>query len=131
MGFVGESINTSAVIAEPAGVDMYKSACLAVRYDAMGSVIICDTAGEKALGILPAQTPDIVAKGESVSVQIKDMGLWRSGGTFRKGDLLTCAADGRAVKAASGQFALGMALGASGAAGQLVHVQLCKSGFAV
>lgn len=129
MSYIGDQVNASATIAERAGGKLESGAGCAVKYDASGNVVLCSTAGEAALGVLVAQTPDEVAQGGVVTVQIKDVGLWRSGGAFAKGALLATDAQGRAVTAASGGFMLGMALESSGAAGQLVRVQLCKSGY--
>ena len=81
-------------------------------------------------GLLIAETDKDVAVGDDVTVQVKDIGLWQSGGTFDAGDPLASDDTGCAVKAAAGKFILGFALEASTAAGQPVSVQITKSGYA-
>ena len=65
-----------------------------------------------------------------MTVQIKEQGVWTSGGAFAAGDLLASDASGRAVKAASGKFVLAVALEAASAEGETVKVQITKSGYA-
>ncbi len=128
MNYFGDSINTSATVAERAGANIESGAGIAVKYDGNGDVVACSTAGEAALGVLIAQTGSAV-KGDAVCVQIKDVALWKSGAAFAKGALLATDNKGCAVTAGAGNFIMGMALGASGAAGQLVPVQLAKCGY--
>ncbi len=129
MSYIGDTVNTSATLAGCVAAKTSAGAGCAVKFNATGDIALCDTAGEAALGVLLAQTPDEVAAGDAVSVQIKDVGLWLSGGSFDCGALLATDASGHAVEAQTGDFILGMALEASGAAGQLCRVQLVKGGF--
>ncbi len=129
MSYIGDTINTSATIAEHAGAQIEDGAGRAVKFDSNGDVVLCSTSGAPALGLLIAQTPDNVELGDIVTVQIKDVGLWVSGGSFGKGTLLANDSQGRAVTAASNGFITAIALESSSGAGQFVKVQLIKSGY--
>ncbi len=126
--YIGTSINESPVIAAQAGKAITDGALLAVSMDADG-VKVVDTAGAVAMGLLIPETDDVAA-GDTVTVQVKDMGLWKTGGAVAPGDLLTPDATGKATKAASGNFVLAQALEAATAADQVIHVQIIKAGFA-
>jgi len=86
-------------------------------------------AGAAVCGIAIISNPDEVAAGERVDVQIKDIGLWRAGGEFKAGDLLATDATGKAVKAATGNAVVAMAL-ENAAANDLVKVKLILAGTA-
>ena len=124
--YIGTSINESPVIAAQAGQAITNGALLAVAMDADG-VKVVSTAGGVAVGLLIPET-DNVAAGDTVTVQVKDMGLWKVAAAVTAGDLLTPDATGKATKAAAGNFIL--ALEAATAADQVIHVQIIKAGFA-
>ena len=126
--YIGTSINESPVIAAQAGSAITDGALLAVSMDADG-VKVVDTAGAVAVGLLIPETDDVAA-GDTVTVQVKDMGLWKTGAAVAAGDLLTPDAAGKATKAASGNFIFAQALEAATAADQVIHVQIIKAGFA-
>lgn len=126
--YIGTSINESPVIAAQAGGAITDGALLAVSMDADG-VKVVDTAGAVAMGVLIPETDDVAA-GDTVTVQVKDMGLWKVGAAVAPGDLLTPDATGKAIKAAAGNFVLAQALEAATAADQVIHVQIIKAGFA-
>ena len=125
--YIGTSINESPVIAAQAGQAITNGALLAVAMDADG-VKVVSTAGGVAVGLLIPET-DNVAAGDTVTVQVKDMGLWKVGAAVTA-DLLTPDATGKATKAAAGNFILAQALEAATAADQVIHVQIIKAGFA-
>lgn len=129
MNYFGASVNQSPVIAERAGEAMKNGAFLAVKYDDDGSIILCNKAGETALGLLLPDTAEEISQGNELTVQIKDIGLARAGGVFKKGAPLTTDAQGKLVEAAGGSFILGYALEQSFAEGQFVRVDITKSGF--
>ena len=60
---------------------------------------------------------------------IKNIGLIEAGAAIAKGDLLTVSTDGTAKKAAAGNFILGIAMTKAAAAGELVQIQITKSGY--
>ncbi len=126
--YIGTSINESPVIAAQAGQAITGGALLAVAMSSTG-VKVVSTAGDVALGLLIPETDD-VKTGDTVTVQIKDMGLWKVGAAVTAGDLLTPDATGKATKAAAGNFILAQALEAATAADQVIHVQIIKAGFA-
>ena len=128
MSYIGDSINASPTIAERAGAAIPGGAGLAVKYDANGCIVPCATAGEPALGVIIMQQGD-VAVGDSVTVQIKDVATCVSGGAVSKGALVAVNSSAQAVAAGAGDFAIGMALSGASAAGQMMQVQICKSGF--
>lgn len=129
MNYFGASVNQSPVIAERAGEAMKNGAFLAVKYDDDGSIILCNKAGETALGLLLPDTVEEISQGNELTVQIKDIGLAKAGGVFKKGAPLTTDAQGKLVEAAGGSFILGYALEQSFAEGQFVRVDITKSGF--
>ncbi len=127
--YIGTSINESPVIAGIAAADIADGAMLAVSMDADGIKTVA-TAGGVATGLLIAETDDKIAKGGTVTVQIKDIGLWKTGAAVAAGDLLTPDAAGKATKAASGNFVLAQAMEAATAADQVIRVQIIKAGYA-
>lgn len=127
--YIGTSINESPVIAGIAAADIEGGSMLAVSMDADGIKTIAK-AGDVAVGLLIAETDDIAFKGDTVTVQIKDVGLWKVGAAVAAGDLLSADATGKAVKAAAGNFILAQAMEAATAADQIIHVQIIKAGYA-
>lgn len=127
--YIGTSINESPVIAGIAAADIADGAMLAVSMDADGIKTVA-TAGDVAIGLLIAETDDKIAQGDTVTVQIKDIGLWKAGAAVAAGDLLTPDAAGKATKAASGNFVLAQAMEAATAADQVIRVQIIKAGYA-
>lgn len=67
--------------------------------------------------------------GDDLTVQIKDIGIWLSGGAITAGAELTSDADGKAVAATSGSFITAVALSEATKAGQRVSVQIVKAGY--
>lgn len=125
--FISTSINDSPVITGKATAAINNGAFLAAKFDANGGIVLAG-AGEKALGVLIATTPDAVAAGGDVTVQIKDIGLWKTGAAVAAGAELTSDANGAAVTAAAGNYVTAIALESATAAGQTIKVQIVKSG---
>lgn len=125
--YIGTSINESPVIAGIAAEDIAGGAMLAVSMSTDGVKLATD--GDVPVGILIAETDDI-KQGDTVTVQVKDIGLWKVGAAVAAGDLLAPDADGKAIKAAAGKFALGQALESATAADQVIRVQIIKVGYA-
>ena len=59
----------------------------------------------------------------------KDIGKWEAAGAIAVGAELATDATGKAVAATSGAFIIGVALTAATTAGDLVQVQITKSGY--
>lgn len=125
--FISTGINDSPVITGKAAEAIENSAFLAAKFDTNGNIVLAN-AGENALGLLIATTPEIVSAGEDVTVQIKDVGLWKTGDAVAAGAELTPDANGAAVSAAAGNYVTAIALEAAAAAGQVIKVQIVKSG---
>ena len=120
-------INDSATVVARAGADITTGPFTAAAFKD-GALVGADGT-LIPFGITIAETNDTVAKGEDVTVQVKDISKWKAGGDFAAGDFLTSDANGAAVKATAGKFILAVAL-ESGVAGQIVDVQIVKAGFA-
>ena len=89
--------------------------------------------GDPAIGILLSDTAandsGVSKAGTEVDVLIKDIGLALAGGAIKKGEHLTATTTGAVQKAAAGNFILGIAMTATTAAGELVQIQMTKSGY--
>ena len=125
--FISTGINDSPVITGKAAAAIENGAFLAAKFDANGGIVLAG-AGENALGLLIATTPENVAADEDVTVQIKDVGLWKTGDAVAAGAELTSDAYGAAVTAAEGDYVTAIALEAATDAGQVIKVQIVKSG---
>lgn len=126
MSYHGTGINNSATITAKAAADITDGAFLAATLTKDGVSIA--KAGEAAMGILLAETDDTKA-GAYVNIQVKDIGLAKTGGEVSAGDLLASDETGRLVKATSGAFVIGVAL-ETALANQVIPVQICKAGYA-
>lgn len=126
--YIGTSINESPVIPGIAAEDIAGGAMLAVSMSTDGIKPAAD--GDVPVGILIAETDDDIKQGDTVTVQVKDIGLWKVGAAVVAGDLLAPDANGKAIKAASGNFVLAQAMEAATAADQIIHVQIVKAGYA-
>lgn len=126
--YFGTSINESATVVFPAGQKLADARGTAVMFDANGKLKKA-TAGAVALGIALIETDDTVEAGTDVDVQIKDIGKWVAGGVIAPGDEVACDANGKCVKATSGNFIMGVALSGTSTPGTWVKVQITKSGY--
>lgn len=123
--YIGTSINNSATVVAQAGGEVKEF--LAAKFDT-GKVKACNTAGENALGlVIPGQ--EGIKAGDDVTVQIKDIGLWKTGAGVSAGAELTTDADGKAIAATSGDFILAVALEAAAAKDAVIQVQIVKAGY--
>lgn len=128
MGTVlGTAINPSPTIVLPAKAAMTNPRYLAVVVDA-GKVKLPAAAGAHAIGICLGEN-DSVGAGDDLDIQIKDIGKWIASGSIAVGAELTCDTNGKAAAATSGDFILGVALTAASAAGDIIQVQITKSGY--
>ena len=124
MSYYGTTINDSAVIVVKAGEEIPAPAFLAVGAD--GKVA---TAGKNAIGIVMPGCDDKVTVGDDLDVQIKDIGAWTAGAAVAYGDELAVGAGGKAVKATTKSFIVGIALEEATKAGQRIAVQIVKAGY--
>lgn len=127
MSLFGKTHNESPTIAMIAGVNFAEDVMVAVKV-VDGAVVPCDTAGEVAFGVvIPSQGE--VAKGNPITVLIKDIGLMKASATIAAGQAVAVTANGEAAVATAGQFIIGYATCAAEEAGDVVHVQITKSGY--
>lgn len=120
--FSGTQISRSVTVTEKAGEDMADCRNRAAAYDKDGNVILAQDGKKPVLGIalIEAGGNDIsgaesgrVRAGDDVDIQIKDTGYILAGAEIAKGDEVTAGAGGLGVPAASGDYVLGTAMGAS------------------
>ena len=126
--FISTGINDTPTIVGKAGIPLVSAAFLAVKFDEAGNIVPAG-AGENALGLLIASTPEHVDVGEDVTVQIKDIGLWVTGDAVSAGAELTPDASGKAVTATEGAFILAIALESAAAEGAVIKAQVIKAGY--
>jgi hypothetical protein len=125
--YLSTGINDSPTIVGKSTGAIANGAFLAAKFDGAGGIVLAG-AGENAIGLLIASTPEAVAAGEDVNVQIKDIGLWKTGAAVAAGAELTSDANGAAVTAAAGNYVTAIALEAAAAPGAVIKVQIVKSG---
>ena len=128
MSYFGTTINDSATIVGAAAAALENNACLAAKFDSNGKIAVAGTKGENVIGLFPAEEQEIKA-GEDVTVQIKECGLWKTGEAVKAGDELTTDANGKAIKATTGNFITAIALEAANAADEVIKVQIVKAGY--
>ncbi len=126
--YLSTGINDTPTIVGKATAAINGGAFLAAKFDANGGIVLAG-AGNNALGLLLPTTPDAVAAGEDVTVQVKDIGLWKVGAAVAFGDELTPDANGKAITAAVGNFITAIALEKATAADQIIKVQIVKAGY--
>ena len=126
MSVLGTAINPSPTIVMPAKAAITNPRYLALAVDA-GKVKL-PAAGDPVIGIAIGEN-DTVAADEMVDIQIKDIGKWIASGTIAVGAEVATDANGKAATAASGDFIVGFALTAASAAGDIIQVQITKSGY--
>lgn len=124
--FIGSTINESATVTFKAKAELKGNQGLALALNE--GKLELPAAGANVLG-LSLFTNDDAKAGDSLTVQVKDIGKWIAGGSVAAGDELAVDAAGKAVKAAEDQFIVGIALSAAAAAGTVISVQLTKSGY--
>jgi len=126
--FISTAINDTPTIVGKAGIPMQNAAFHAAKFDAQGNIVPA-VAGDNAIGLFIATTPDTVAAGDDVTVQIKDIGLWVTGAAVLAGAEVASNAGGQAITAAANAFIVGIALETATAAGQVIKVQIVKAGY--
>lgn len=128
MSFYGTTINDSPTVAGIAAAAISGKEFTAVSYDGNGKIVANATKGKNVLGLLGAEHGDVAAGG-TVTVQVKDIGLWKTGAAVAAGAELTSDVNGKAVTAAAGEFITAIALEAASAADEVIKVQIVKAGY--
>ena len=126
--FISTGINDTPTIVGKAGIPLVGAAFHAAVFDAAGDIVPAG-AGANAVGLFVPTTPDVVAAGADVNVQIKDIGLWVTGAAVLAGAEVASNAAGQAITAAANAFIVGIALETATAAGQIIKVQIVKAGY--
>lgn len=120
-------INQSPTLDVVIGAKITEAPCKAVKLSTGKAVL--PSAGEIPLGILLISSEPDLEAGAEATVLVKDIGLWRAGGTFAAGDMLAADASGTCQKASAGQYMFARAL-EDAAKGDLVRVQIVNAGYA-
>lgn len=120
-------INTSSTIAVESGGELGDVRGKAVKF-ANGKVQLPE-AGEAPVGIVLLSESESVKTGDTVTVQVKDIGKWKAGASVEVGDLLATDAEGFCQKATAGQYIFAKALSSANAKNDLVTVQIVNAGY--
>nr|DAU92076.1 MAG TPA: capsid fiber protein [Caudoviricetes sp.] len=125
--YFGTSINDSPTITLPAKEKIENAQGIALAVS--NGELTKPTAGANVIGIALLTNDEIVSAGYDITVQIKEIGKWTAGEAFEIGDELTTNAEGKAVKATTGNFITAIALTNATADGDIVNVQIIKAGY--
>lgn len=117
-------INDSPVIVATAGEVLKTAAAVLLTKDG----VKLPEAGKKATGIV-LLGDETVAKGDDITVQIRNQGMWAAGAKIEAGDFLAVDAEGLCQKATTGQYILAMALTPATAKGDTVNVAIIHAGY--
>ena len=117
-------INVSPVIVATAGEVLKTAAAVLLTKDG----VKLPEAGKKATGIV-LLGDETVAKGDDITVQIRNQGMWAAGAKIEAGDFLAVDAEGLCQKATTGQYILAMALTPATAKGDIVNVAIIHAGY--
>jgi len=126
--YTSTAINDTPTIVGKAGIPLVGAAFHAAVFDAAGDIVPAG-AGANAVGLFVPTTPDVVAAGADVNVQIKDIGLWVTGAAVLAGAEVASNAAGQAITAAANAFIVGIALESAAGPGQVIKVQIVKAGY--
>ena len=131
--YLNAFVNNSATIRDVLATEIEDAPHKAVTWDDNGKLIVPAAKGDPAIGFILSDAfafyNGITPAGTEVDVLIKDIGLGMASGVIKKGDFVTADTDGKLTKAEDGNFILGVAMTAAESDGELVQVQLTKSGY--
>lgn len=131
--YLNAFINNSATIRGTLKADITAAPHKAVVFDSDGTLKLPATAGDPALGFILSDAAggdtEKTPAGAEVDVLIKDIGLGEASAAIAKGAAVSVTTAGKLATATSGDFILGYALTAASAAGDLIQVQITKSGY--
>lgn len=119
-------INESTTVTLKAGEKLSEINAKAVKLTEEG--IALPAAGEEAVGIVLITEDETFEKGDAVSVQMKDIGLWKAGAEISLGALLATDEEGFCQTATAGQWVMARALSAATAKGDIIKVQIIHAG---
>lgn len=95
-----------------------------VKFDGAGNVVIADGDTDDMIGISDAASD--VASGGRVDVHMTMQPEIEASGAIAAGAAISAAADGRAKAAAAGDVAIGFAVEAADAAGDIITMHICR-----
>lgn len=130
----GVQINQSVTIVGQAGAAIEDVRNRIVKFDENGNVALATAGTDIPVGIalieagyndITGATSGMVAAGDDIDIQIKDMGVVLAGADIKKGQEVTAGANGLAAAAASGNYVLGFAL-EDAKADEYLHIQIAK-----
>lgn len=130
--FMTTGINQSPTYIVEAGVEIADVRGIGIALDDSGKAILPATEGDPVIGIgilTAGDTEGKVVAGDKFEVQIKDIGVVKASAAIAAGAAVTVTADGTLATATSGKFIIGYAMKAATAAGQMIPVQITKSGY--
>lgn len=110
-------------IAQNAGADLSNKLHFFAKVDLDEDIILCG-AGQPALGVIR----ETAAIDTPVTVQVTGFAKVIAGAAFNAGVMVASDANGAAVLATSGQFAVGMSMQAAGAANEIVTILIMQYG---
>lgn len=125
--YFGTSINESPTIVMEAGVEIENAQGIALAIS--NGKVGLPAAGTNVIGLSLFTNDEVIKAGDDVNIQVKDIGKWIAGEEIAAGDELTTDANGKAVKAAEGDFITAIALSSTENAGTVVKVQIIKAGY--
>ncbi|MCM1245504.1 MAG: DUF2190 family protein [Roseburia sp.] len=125
--FFGTSINESPTIALSAGNELKDARGIALAIE--NGTVVKPAAGANVIGLSIIETDETVKKGDSVDIQIKDIGKWVAGEKIAAGTELATDKNGKAVAAKDGDFIVAVALSSASKAGTWIKVQIIKAGY--
>lgn len=125
--FFGTSINESPTIVLSAGNDLKDARGIALAIE--NGTVVKPAAGAHVIGLSIIETDETVKKGDSVDIQIKDIGKWVAGEKIAAGTELATDENGKAVAAKDGDFIVAVALSGASKAGTWIKVQIIKAGY--
>lgn len=125
--YFGTSINESPTIVLPAKEKIEGAQGIALAIS--DGQLTKPTTGANVIGLSLFTNDETVEAGDDITVQVKDIGKWVAGEEIAVGDELTTNADGKAVKAAEGNFITAVALSKATAAGDVIKIQIVKAGY--
>lgn len=95
-----------------------------VKFDGSGNIVECTADTDLMIGVSDAVGD--VASGERIDVQMTLQPEVEASAAIAAGASVSSAADGRAKTAQTGDVAIGFAIEAAAAAGDIIAVHLCR-----
>ena len=116
------NVNDSPTVAIVAGANLSAAVGKAVKISS-GEVVVCDSQGERAFGILVSGVADT----EMASVAVFGRVQAKAGAAISQGALVTTAADGDLETATSGDYPIGIALEDAAGDGSFFYILLAHA----